>query len=63
MKRLLAAVFAAAVMSFAPLGASAQQDDSGEIRIVVVDQTTKAPIELARVVLDGPVVTSEFTDK
>jgi uncharacterized membrane protein YgcG len=63
MKRLLAAVLAATLAPFAPLYASAQQDDSGSIRIVVVDQASKAPIELARVVLDGPVVTSEFTDK
>ena len=27
------------------------------------DQATKTPLELARVVLDGPIVTSEFTDK
>jgi len=64
MKRLLAAVLAAAALvPFAPLTASAQQEDSGSIRIVVIDEATKAPIELARVVLDGPVVTSEFTDK
>ncbi len=63
MKRLLAAVLAATLAPFAPLCASAQQSDSGSIRIVVVDQASKAPIELARVVLDGPVVTSEFTDK
>jgi hypothetical protein len=64
MKRLLAAVVAAALTSFfATATVSAQQEDSGEIRIVVVDQSTKAPLELARVVLDGPVITSEFTDK
>lgn len=37
------------------------QDDSGEIDIVVVDTTTKQPLELARVLLDGPVITSEIT--
>ena len=63
MKRLLAAVLAAALAPFVPLAASAQQADNGEIRIVVTDQSSKSPIELARVVLDGPVVTSEFTDK
>jgi TonB-dependent Receptor Plug Domain len=63
MKRLLAAVFAAALVLVTPLTAWAQQSDSGSIRIVVVDVATKAPVELARVVLDGPVVTSEFTDK
>ena len=63
MKRLLMAVFVAALAPLLPLGASAQQSDNGEIRIVVTDQSSKAPIELARVVLDGPVITSEFTDK
>jgi hypothetical protein len=63
MKRLLAAVFAAVLVLVTPLTAWAQQSDSGSIRIVVVDVATKAPVELARVVLDGPVVTSEFTDK
>ena len=33
---------------------------SGEIRIVVTDAATKAPIELARVLLDGPVITSRI---
>lgn len=64
MKRLIAAMLAAALTAFlAPASASAQQDDTGSIRIVVTDQATKAPMELARVVLDGPVVTSELTDK
>jgi len=64
MKRLIALMLAAALIPFAlPGRASAQQEDSGSIRIVVTDQATKAPIELTRVVLDGPVVTSEFTDK
>jgi hypothetical protein len=63
MKRLLTAVLAAALVLFTSLTAWAQQSDSGSIRIVVVDAGTKAPVELARVVLDGPVVTSEFTDK
>ena len=64
MKRLIAAVLAAAFTAFVvPAGVSAQQDDTGTIRIIVTDQATKSPIELSRVVLDGPVVTSEFTDK
>jgi len=63
MKRLLAAVLAAALVPFAPMGALAQQDDNGTITIVVNDQATKAPLEGARVVLDGPVVTSAFTDR
>ncbi|MHB8146576.1 MAG: carboxypeptidase regulatory-like domain-containing protein [Vulcanimicrobiaceae bacterium] len=39
------------------------QSDSGEIRIVVDDGATKQPLELARVLLDGPVITSEVTGK
>ncbi len=31
------------------------------IRIVVVDAATQKPVNLARVLLDGPVITSEFT--
>lgn len=37
------------------------QSDSGEIDIVVKDASTKAPVVLARVMLDGPVMASEFT--
>src|SRR5579884_553821 len=37
------------------------QSDTGEIDIVVQDATSKAPVVLARVMLDGPVMTSEFT--
>jgi hypothetical protein len=39
------------------------QGDSGEIDIVVTDAATKQPLELARVLLDGPVITSELTGK
>ncbi|MBV9720083.1 MAG: TonB-dependent receptor [Candidatus Eremiobacteraeota bacterium] len=39
------------------------QSESGEIDIIVVDTTTKQPLELARVLLDGPVITSELTAK
>lgn len=64
MKRVIAALLAAVLsLCLQPGPAFAQQDETGTIRIVVVDQTTKSPIELARVVLDGPVVTSELTDK
>ena len=48
------------VFSLAPALA---QSDSGEIDIVVVDATTKQPLELARVLLDGPVITSEITEQ
>ncbi|HET7814242.1 MAG TPA: TonB-dependent receptor [Candidatus Baltobacteraceae bacterium] len=37
------------------------QSDTGEIDIVVQKNDTKAPVALARVMLDGPVITSEFT--
>lgn len=39
------------------------QSDSGEIDIIVTDATTKQPLELARILLDGPVITSEITGK
>ncbi|MFY9719468.1 MAG: TonB-dependent receptor, partial [Candidatus Cybelea sp.] len=39
------------------------QSETGGIDIIVVDTTTKQPIELARVLLDGPVITSEITTK
>lgn len=64
MKRFLAAVVALAlIVTTSPAVAVAQQEDTGSIRIVVNDATGKAPLELARVVLDGPVITSELTDK
>jgi hypothetical protein len=57
--RLLSFVLALA------LGASAlpalAQSDTGEIDISVQDAVTKKPVVLARVMLDGPVITSEFT--
>ena len=37
------------------------QSDSGEITIVVTDAASKQPIGLARVLLDGAVITSEIT--
>jgi hypothetical protein len=39
------------------------QSDSGQIHIVVTDATTKQPLELARVLLDGPIIASEVTGK
>jgi len=41
----------------------AAQSDTGEIDIVVTDAVTKHPLELARVLLDGPVLASELTGK
>lgn len=40
---------------------AAAQSDTGEIDIAVQNAQTKAPIALARVLLDGPVITSEFS--
>ncbi len=40
---------------------TALAQDTGEIDIVVVDAATKAPIGLARILLDGPIITSELT--
>lgn len=37
------------------------QSDTGEIDIVVQDASSKNPVALARVMLDGPVITSEFS--
>ncbi len=51
---LMLALFAGAVPAIA-------QSDTGEIDIVVQDAASKAPVVLARVMLDGPVITSEFT--
>jgi len=63
MHRMMALACAAliALASF-PLPASAQSD-AGEIRIAVTDAVTKAPVELARILLDGPVITTEFSGK
>ena len=44
-----------------PTVRASAQSDRGEIDIAVTDTTTKAPIEFARVLLDGPVITSELT--
>ena len=43
----------------APLAASA--DDTGSITITITDAATHAPLGLARVLLDGPVITSELS--
>ncbi|HEV2037003.1 MAG TPA: carboxypeptidase-like regulatory domain-containing protein, partial [Candidatus Eremiobacteraceae bacterium] len=45
------------------LGPSAAfaQNESGQITIVVVDAASGKPIALSRVLLDGPIMTSELT--
>jgi hypothetical protein len=58
MRKAVALVLAIAL--FVPAVARAQSD-SGEIHIVVTDAATKAPIDLARVLLDGAVMASELT--
>jgi len=44
--------------AFLPAGA---QSDTGEIDISVQQSNNKTPVVLARVLLDGPVIASEFT--
>ncbi len=62
-RRLLSAWSALALLFVLLPGSVLAQDDSGSIRIVVNDESGKTPLGLARVVLDGPVVTSELTGK
>lgn len=62
MARRLAAGALGALLVFAqPQYSGAQQSDTGQIRIVVIDAQSKRPIGLARVLLSGPVITSELT--
>src|SRR5580693_3472815 len=42
-------------------GTALGQADTGEIDIVVTDTLSKKPLDLARVLLDGPVITAEIT--
>ena len=58
-RRLLSFVLTLALLAGA--APAFAQSDTGEIDIVVQDATTKKPVVLARVMLDGPVITSEFT--
>ncbi len=51
------------VAAWWPLCTVAQQSDTGQIRIVVTDASSKTPVELARVLLSGPVITSELTGR
>lgn len=61
-RRARAALSALLLVALTTPSVSAQSD-SGEIDIIVVDAGTKQPLELARVLLDGPVITSELTGK
>lgn len=60
-RRLVLHAMTALAIVVAPLPSLAQQSDSGRIRIVVVDASSKAPVALARVLLTGPVIASEVT--
>ncbi len=53
------AILAAAALLFSAIPASA--DDTGNIIITVTDAATHAPLGLARVLLDGPVITNELS--
>jgi hypothetical protein len=63
MRRALATFLAALLTLAAFPQAAFSQSDSGEIAISVVDASTKAPLERARVLLDGAVIISELTGK
>ena len=60
-QRLLSAALSLVlVLGSTPLLASAQAD-TGQIIITIADSASKAPVSLARVLLDGPVMTSEYS--
>jgi hypothetical protein len=64
MLRRSAALAVSLLLLFAAVMPQARaQSESAEIDIVVVDASTKQPLELARVLLDGPIITSELTGK
>ncbi|MDQ6933554.1 MAG: TonB-dependent receptor, partial [Candidatus Eremiobacteraeota bacterium] len=58
--RLLSALLCLSLVFGSPLAASAQAD-TGQIIITISEATSKTPIPLARVLLDGPVMTSEYS--
>jgi hypothetical protein len=57
--RFIAAAIAAILFALPSPGNA--QSDTGQVVITVTDAGSKAPIGLARVLLDGPVITPEFT--
>jgi hypothetical protein len=63
LRRGVAATLSLLMLLAAMTSRAPAQSDAGEIDIVVIDATTKQPLELARVLLDGPVITSELTGK
>ncbi len=62
-RRGLSVTISVALLCAAATSISFGQNESSAIQIVVVDATSKHPLELARVLLDGPVITSEITFK
>ncbi|MDQ2865836.1 MAG: TonB-dependent receptor, partial [Candidatus Eremiobacteraeota bacterium] len=54
-------IIAALVAPVVDARQASAQSESGRIDIAVTDQATKAPVTLARVLLDGPVIASELT--
>lgn len=56
------AALAAALLSFGPFRVLAASD-TGRITIVVSDVGSKAPLDFARVVLDGPVITNQLSGR
>jgi hypothetical protein len=63
MRRLIAILLCAALACATGPAAALAQSDSGEIHIQVTDAATKQPLGLARVLLDGAVITSELTSQ
>jgi TonB-dependent Receptor Plug Domain len=62
MARRCAALAGSMLLIFLSVMAPARaQSDTGAINIEVTDAATKHPLDLARVLLDGPVITSEIT--
>lgn len=59
--KIVAACLTLALVTSAFPRVALAQSETGQIRISVTDEDGKTPLSLARVVLDGPVVTSELT--
>lgn len=60
-RRTLAFFFAVFLILSGMPGLASAQADTGEIDIDVQDAAAKTPVILARVLLDGPVITTEYT--
>ena len=62
LRRASRSVALVCLFAVAAAGRAAAQSETGQITIAVVDSGTKTAIGLARVLLDGPILTTEFTD-